>query len=81
MGEEFCDAPANQVRRNAGGLGLVGWHRRTSGSGRRYIFSVSGGVYIHPVASLRASTQKKQKNARLFFKLLLLLLVSPLSTC
>lgn len=60
--EEFCDAPANQVRRNAGGLGLVGWHRRTSGSGRRYIFSVSGGVYIHPVASLRA-----KRNARFFF--------------
>lgn len=62
MGEGLGDASANQRRRNADGLGLVGWHRRTSGSGLRYIFSVSGGVYIHPVASLRG----KKKHARLF---------------
>lgn len=75
MGEEFSYVSANQVKRNAGGPGLVGWHRRTSGSGRRYIFSVSGGVYIHPVASLRAKKNKKKRQTFFF------LLVSSLSTC
>lgn len=38
MREEFCGVLSNQSGSNAGGLGLVGWHRRTSGSGRRYVF-------------------------------------------
>lgn len=38
MGEEFCDVLSNQSGSNAGGMGLVGWHRRTNGSGLRYVF-------------------------------------------
>lgn len=38
IGEEFCDVLSNQSGPNAGGMGLVGWHRRTSGSGLRYVF-------------------------------------------
>lgn len=38
MREEFCGVLSNQSGPNAGGLGLVGWHRRTSGSGVRYVF-------------------------------------------
>lgn len=51
MRGEFCDVLPNQSGPNAGGLGLVGWHRRTSGSGLRYVFSI--GWSLHPVASLR----------------------------
>lgn len=38
MGEEFCDVLSNQSGSNAGGMGLAGWHRRTNGSGLRYVF-------------------------------------------
>lgn len=38
MRGEFCAVLSNQSGSNAGGLGLVGWHRRTSGSGLRYVF-------------------------------------------
>ncbi|XP_020491879.2 jupiter microtubule associated homolog 1 [Labrus bergylta] len=38
MREQFCDTLSNQRGPNAGGMGLVGWHRRTSGSGLRYVF-------------------------------------------
>lgn len=38
MREAFCDVLSNQSGSNAGGMGLVGWHRRTSGSGVRYVF-------------------------------------------
>lgn len=38
MREEFCDVLSNQSGSNAGGMDLMGWHRRTVGSGLRYIF-------------------------------------------
>lgn len=46
MREGFCAAVSNQSGSSAGGLGLVGWHRRTSGSGSSYVFPVSGGVSV-----------------------------------
>lgn len=38
MREEFYDVLSNQNGSRAGGMGFVGWHRRTSGSGLRYVF-------------------------------------------
>lgn len=38
MKREFCDVLSNQSGSKAGGMGLVGWHRRTNGSGPRYVF-------------------------------------------
>lgn len=38
MGEKFRDFLANQSGRNASRLGLMGWHRRTSGSALCCIF-------------------------------------------
>lgn len=38
IGEEFCNVLSNQSGSNAGGMGLMGWHRRTNGSGLRYVF-------------------------------------------
>lgn len=38
MRGEFCTVLSNHNVSNTGGLGLVGWHRRTSGSVLRYVF-------------------------------------------